>query len=63
MSEAGLAEAKARRAARGIAMHDAATAGSLMLYAELAVLRRFVSAQLPRDEVEYWELVEQELPR
>lgn len=60
MTEAELAEAKARRAARALAMYGATT-GALILDAELTVIRRFIAKLLPGDEVEYWELVEQEL--
>lgn len=55
------AEAKAWRAARSLAQHDGEAATALTRRAELAVIRRFVTAQLPGDEAEYWQLVEQEL--
>lgn len=53
----------AYRAARVVSAGNADLAASVLLGAELSVIRRLVAGALPTGEVGYWQIVEKELGR
>lgn len=53
----------AYRAARVVSAGNADLAASVLLGAELSIIRRLVAASLPTGEVGYWQIVEKELAR
>lgn len=57
------ARSAALRAAVTASANDPQLANSVLLGAELAVIRRLVAATLPTGEIGYWQIVEQELRR